>query len=95
MEKGFEQIVAALAVLETGRAFLPISAGQPDQRIQTILDQAGVRDRADPAAHPPRPAWQSQVVLLDGHAERNPASASQAASAAPAADAPRPTIPPT
>ena len=37
MEKGFEQIVAALAVLQTGRAFLPISAGQPDQRISTIL----------------------------------------------------------
>ena len=43
MDKGFEQIVAALAVLETGRTFLPISASQPDQRIQTILSQAGVR----------------------------------------------------
>src|SRR5690606_19705210 len=43
MEKGFEQIVAALAVLETGRAFLPISAGQPDARIATILEQSGAR----------------------------------------------------
>jgi amino acid adenylation domain-containing protein len=43
IEKGFEQVVAALAVLENGRAFLPVSASQPDQRIQTILSQAGVR----------------------------------------------------
>ena len=36
MDKGFEQIVAALAILENGRAFLPISAGQPDQRIEAL-----------------------------------------------------------
>ena len=43
MEKGLEQIVAALAVLEAGRTFVPVSAGQPDVRIQAILAQAGVR----------------------------------------------------
>ncbi len=68
MDKGFEQIVAALAVLETGRAFLPISASQPDQRIHTILGQAGARialiqphlRSSIPGEH----AWQNYVVLL-------------------------------
>ena len=50
MEKGVEQIVAALAVLETGRTFLPISASQPEQRIQTILRQAGARITAHATA---------------------------------------------
>jgi non-ribosomal peptide synthetase component F len=43
MDKCSAQIVAALAILETGRAFLPISTDQPDARIWKILQQAGVR----------------------------------------------------
>ncbi len=65
MEKDFEQIVAVLAVLEAGRTFLPISAGQPDQRIQAILRQAGVRlALTQPRIRRGR-GWQDQVVLLD------------------------------
>ena len=64
MEKGFEQIVAALAVLETGRAFLPISAGQPDQRIQTILRQAGARVAlTQPRLHRGRAGTSGSVLL--------------------------------
>ena len=43
MEKRVEQIVAALAILETGRAFLPISADLPEARIHALLRQADVR----------------------------------------------------
>ena len=65
MEKGFEQIVAVLAVLEAGRTFLPISAGQPDQRIQTILSQAGVRTALTQPRIRRGRGWQDQVILLD------------------------------
>jgi amino acid adenylation domain-containing protein len=43
MQKGVEQLVAALAVLEAGRIFLPISVSQPASRIRAILEQAGAR----------------------------------------------------
>jgi amino acid adenylation domain-containing protein len=74
MDKGFEQIVAALAVLETGRTFLPISASQPDQRIHTILSQARARvaliqPHMRSSVHGHR-AWQEQVVLLEVPRER-------------------------
>ena len=72
MEKGFEQIVAALAVLEAGRTFLPISAGQPDQRIQTILSQAGVRIALTQPRIRRGRGWQNQVVLLDVPLEPDP-----------------------
>jgi len=69
MEKGVEQIIAALATLRLGRAFLPISAGQPDARIATILDQAGVRLALTQSRLARGRSWQSQVVLLDVCAE--------------------------
>ncbi|HEV2268321.1 MAG TPA: amino acid adenylation domain-containing protein, partial [Steroidobacteraceae bacterium] len=65
MEKGPEQIVAALALLETGRAFLPISAGQPDQRIARILRQSGARVAITQARIRRGRAWQAAVRLVD------------------------------
>jgi amino acid adenylation domain-containing protein len=65
MEKGVEQIIAALAVLETGRAFLPISAGQPDQRIQTILERAGARIACTQSRLDRGRAWQGDVELIE------------------------------
>jgi amino acid adenylation domain-containing protein len=63
MEKGFEQIVAALAVLESGRAFLPISADQPSARIQAILPQAGVGVAlVQPYG---RGDWQEEIILIE------------------------------
>ena len=79
MEKGVEQIVAALAILEAGRAFLPISADQPDARIATILRQAGVRValvQDESASHrPASPAvaprtWTDGMVCLSVPSER-------------------------
>jgi amino acid adenylation domain-containing protein/non-ribosomal peptide synthase protein (TIGR01720 family) len=69
MEKGPEQIIAALAILKTGRAFLPVSAGQPDARIAAILRQAGVRlVLTQPHLSQGRP-WQEEVELLNIAAE--------------------------
>ncbi|SDG09844.1 non-ribosomal peptide synthetase, partial [Sulfitobacter delicatus] len=65
MEKGPEQIVAALAILATGRAFLPISAGQPDTRIAAILKAAGVRIALTQPAIERGRGWQSAVLLID------------------------------
>ncbi len=39
MRKGWEQVVALLAVLKSGAAYLPIDAEQPAQRIQELLSQ--------------------------------------------------------
>ncbi len=65
MEKGPEQIVAALAILLAGRAFLPIGAGQPDSRISTILGQAGVRVAVTQAGVIGGRAWHDKVRLLE------------------------------
>lgn len=42
MEKGWEEVVATLAILRSGAAYLPISAGFPDERIQQLLEQGDV-----------------------------------------------------
>src|SRR5690606_16783516 len=65
MEKGVEQVIAALAVLETGRAFLPISAGQPDARIQAILAQSGARIALIQSRLRRDRNWRRQVALIE------------------------------
>lgn len=42
MEKGWEQIVAVLGTLVAGCAYVPIDASLPSERIQFILDDAGI-----------------------------------------------------
>ncbi|UIJ38378.1 amino acid adenylation domain-containing protein [Desulfobaculum bizertense] len=42
MHKGWEQICAALAILKTGAAYLPVEADQPQDRILTILEDGQV-----------------------------------------------------
>ncbi len=43
MEKGWEQIVAAFAVLEAGAAYSPLSADDPPARRRALLERVGVR----------------------------------------------------
>jgi amino acid adenylation domain-containing protein len=43
MEKGWEQIVAVLAILTAGGAYLPMDAKLPPERIKYILDEAEVQ----------------------------------------------------
>jgi amino acid adenylation domain-containing protein len=40
VERSFDQIVAVLAALKTGGAFLPLDPAWPEQRLQTMLDDA-------------------------------------------------------
>ncbi|MEM1152191.1 MAG: amino acid adenylation domain-containing protein, partial [Pseudomonadota bacterium] len=40
MDKGWEQLVAVLASLEVGAAFLPVNLDQPDERIRMMLSDA-------------------------------------------------------
>ncbi|MFS1524192.1 amino acid adenylation domain-containing protein [Microbulbifer sp. 2304DJ12-6] len=42
MLKGWEQVVAVLAVLKAGGVYVPVDAALPDNRIEQILVQAGV-----------------------------------------------------
>jgi len=41
MEKGYEQVAAAIAILRAGAVYLPIDAHNPPQRIRAILQQSG------------------------------------------------------
>ncbi len=43
MEKGWEQIVAVLGILESGAAYLPIDANSPDERIRFLLENSEAR----------------------------------------------------
>lgn len=43
MEKGWEQVAAALGTLAAGAAYLPVDAGQPEARRSRMLTMAGVR----------------------------------------------------
>ncbi len=41
MEKGWEQVVAALAILQAGAAYVPIDANLPDERRVKLIENAG------------------------------------------------------
>lgn len=43
MEKGWEQVVAALGILQAGAAYLPIDAGVPKERLHYLLKHGEVR----------------------------------------------------
>ena len=42
MEKGWEQVVAALGILQSGAAYVPINAALPRERLLQLLKNAGV-----------------------------------------------------
>ena len=43
MEKGLEQVIAALAVMKTGAAYLPLDVHHPAERTNHLLERAGVQ----------------------------------------------------
>lgn len=43
MKKGWEQVVACLAILITGAAYLPLDIDSPDDRLRSIFEDANVR----------------------------------------------------
>ncbi|MEU2065087.1 amino acid adenylation domain-containing protein, partial [Streptomyces sp. NPDC013455] len=42
MDKGWEQVVAALGILRAGAAYVPIDARVPAERLRVLLDSAGI-----------------------------------------------------
>ncbi|MFF6813143.1 amino acid adenylation domain-containing protein, partial [Streptomyces sp. NPDC012403] len=42
MDKGWEQVVAALGILRAGAAYVPIDAQVPAERLHVLLDSAGI-----------------------------------------------------
>ncbi|CAF4248275.1 unnamed protein product, partial [Rotaria sordida] len=40
MEKGWEQIVACLAILMSGAAYLPLDVDAPNDRLSTLIQEA-------------------------------------------------------
>jgi amino acid adenylation domain-containing protein len=41
MEKGWEQVVAALSILQSGAAYVPIDANLPHERVRQLLENSG------------------------------------------------------
>ncbi len=59
MERGWEQLVATLAILYAGGAYLPIDPALPAQRVRHILERAETRlllGQPGPSTPPARPA---------------------------------------
>lgn len=80
MNKGWEQVAAALAVLAAGRAFIPVALDQPAARLKRILDDAGVRlvvttpdveVKLDFLRDERRVLAVSEEALFDGHGQKN------------------------
>jgi amino acid adenylation domain-containing protein len=55
-DDGVERIVALLAILRAGAAYLPLDSTGPDARVASVITASGARAVvADPARHPPVP----------------------------------------
>ncbi|MBS9437043.1 amino acid adenylation domain-containing protein [Photorhabdus noenieputensis] len=67
MEKGWEQIVAVIAVLLAGRAYLPIDASYPRQRIHQLLASGQVDTVLTQPKFAQQMSWPDdiQVISLD------------------------------
>jgi len=80
LERSFEQIVAILAVLQAGGAFLPLDPAWPEARIRTLLDDARAPALIGKAATVDRLAAKHRAaVALDRDAQAILQSASAAA----------------
>jgi amino acid adenylation domain-containing protein len=72
MEKGWEQVVATLAIMQSGAAFLPIPAETPKTRLEYLLDDAQVKIVLTQSWLDRRIEWPLSVAriavdLEDGH----------------------------
>lgn len=64
MEKGWEQIVATLAIMQSGAAYLPISAETPKARLRDLLDDAQVRVVLTQSRHNQKIEWPESVTRI-------------------------------
>ncbi|MFE9405160.1 amino acid adenylation domain-containing protein [Streptomyces sp. NPDC006530] len=75
-DKGWEQVVAALGVLKTGAAYVPLDAAMPGPRLRTILESGGIElvlTRSAVADRLELPA-RTQALSVDAEPERDPAA---------------------
>ena len=63
--KGWEELVAALAVLRAGAAYLPIDSALPPERIATLLELAAVELAVTCGADAERLSWPAGVRRLE------------------------------
>ncbi len=64
IERSFEMIIAILAVLKAGGAYLPIDPEYPEQRKQVMLEDSGVQLLLSSAA-PPLPSAGDNLEIID------------------------------
>jgi pyochelin synthetase len=69
MEKGWEQIVATLGILESGAAYLPIDPGVPKDRLGYLLQDGGVKVVLTQSSLNGRLQWPEDVVRFCVDAE--------------------------
>lgn len=69
MERSLDMVVAALAVLKTGAAYLPLDIAHPDERLAYILKDAGAGLVLSHSATRERFPQEVRCVCLDSEAE--------------------------
>jgi pyochelin synthetase len=66
MQRGWEQVVAALSILRAGAAYLPIDPALPEKRVRLLLDGAGVEVVVtQPGLGAAAAVFGRQVVVID------------------------------
>ena len=88
MEKGWEQVVAVLGILEAGAAYLPIDARVPDERRQFLLENGRISVAVTQGGLTRELAWPPGVELVAVTAD-DPAAGTAQGSGAPPACGPR------
>lgn len=64
MEKGWEQVVAALSIMQSGAAYLPISVESPKARLQALLEEAQIQVVLTQSWHEQKIEWPESVVRI-------------------------------
>jgi amino acid adenylation domain-containing protein len=64
MEKGWEQVVATLAVMRSGAAYLPISAETPKARLRDLLEDSQARVALTQSWHDQKIEWPESVARI-------------------------------
>ncbi len=70
LERSVEFIVALLGILKAGGAYVPLDGAYPKQRLQFMLEDAGVRLLLTSQGQPEVATEETEIVYLDSVAER-------------------------
>lgn len=64
VEKGLDQLMAVLAVVETGCAYLPLDVSWPSERLRQLIEDSGIELAIVSARVDARVAWPASVVRV-------------------------------